>query len=76
MRFRQHQGTVVSDWLWYAIVPPIGYLLVVAAAATALRGMPITVDLFASSLALMLIAGIRNAWDMILFLVTLPRTPE
>lgn len=76
LRFRQHQGTVVSDWLWYATVPPLGYLLVVAAAATALRGMPISVNLFAGSLALMLIAGIRNAWDMIVFLVTLPRTSE
>lgn len=76
MRFRQHQGTVISDWLWYAIVPPIGYLLVIAAATMALHRMPISVNLFAASLALMLIAGIRNAWDMIVFLVTLPRTPE
>jgi len=76
LSFRQHQGTVVSDWLWYAIVPPIGYLLLVAAAATAFRAMPISVDLFAGSLALMLIAGIRNAWDMIVFFVTMPRTPE
>src|SRR5262249_27427890 len=39
VRFPQHQGTVLSDWVWYAIVPPIGYVLLLAAAATALRGV-------------------------------------
>jgi hypothetical protein len=76
LRFPQHQGTVASDWFWYAIVPPIGYLMVVAAGAAALRGMTLSVGLFAAALAVMLVAGIRNAWDMIVFFVTRPRTPE
>jgi hypothetical protein len=74
--FRQHPGTVASDWFWYATVPPIGYLLLLAAGAVALHGSALGLDLFAAGLALMLVAGIRNAWDMIVFLVTLPRTPE
>ena len=32
--------------------------------------------MFAATLALLLIAGIRNAWDMIVFLVTRPRSPS
>ena len=68
--FHQHPNTVPSDWWWYAIVPLVGYLLLLAVAATALAQMTISVGLFAAALALMLLAGIRNAWDMILFLVT------
>lgn len=70
LRFRQHDHTVRSDWFWYAILPPIAYLLFVAAAASAWHGVPISLDLFAAALALMLAAGIRNAWDIIVFFVT------
>lgn len=72
-RFRQHEHTVQSDWFWYAILPPISYLLFLAAAAMAVRGVPIGLDLFAATLALMLAAGIRNAWDIIVFFVTQAR---
>jgi hypothetical protein len=74
--FNQHSGTDHSDWFWYAIFPVIGYALLLAAAATALRGMAVSLDLLAAALAFLLVAGIRNAWDMIVFLVTMPRTPE
>jgi hypothetical protein len=76
LRFNQHPGTVRSDWFWYAIFPLIGYALLLASAATALRGLRVSVDLLAGALAFLLTAGIRNAWDMIVFLVTMPRTPE
>ena len=72
--FRQHDHTVRSDWFWYAILPPIGYLLFVAAAAAALRGAPVSAALFAAALALMLGAAIRNAWDIIVFFVTQARS--
>jgi hypothetical protein len=74
--FNQHSGTDHSDWFWYAIFPVVGYALLLAAAATALRGMPVSLDLLAAALAFLLVAGIRNAWDMIVFLVTMPRTPD
>jgi hypothetical protein len=44
-----------------------------AAAVFAMRDAVVSFDLFAAALGLLLIAGIRNAWDMILFLVTLDR---
>jgi hypothetical protein len=74
--FRQHDGTVFSDWFWYVIFPPIGYALLFAAAiaALALHAAPASLDLLAGGLGLLLIAGIRNAWDMILFFVTLDRS--
>jgi hypothetical protein len=74
--FNQHDGADRSDWFWYAIFPVIGYALLLAAAATALCGMAVSLDLLAGALAFLLVAGIRNAWDMIVFLVTIPRPPQ
>jgi hypothetical protein len=74
--FGQHNHADRSDWFWYTIFPVVGYALLLAAAATALRGMAVSLDLVAAALAFLLAAGIRNSWDMIVFLVTMPRTPE
>jgi hypothetical protein len=64
-----------GDRLWYAGGPVLGYGLMVAAGLT--LGMagdagPLGVDLLAASLALLLLAGVRNAWDIILFFVAHP----
>ena len=72
--FRQHSNTVRSDWFWYAILPLILYALLLAAAAAALYRAALSLDLFAGALAGLLVAGIRNAWDMIVFLVTRNRS--
>src|SRR6266446_7434122 len=69
--FGQHTHVDRGDWVWYTIFPVIGYALLLAAAATALRGIPASLDLLAAALAFLLVAGIRNAWDMIVFLVTM-----
>ena len=74
--FSQHNHADRSDWFWYTVFPVIGYALLLTAAVTALRGMTVSLDLFAAALAFLLAAGIRNAWDMIVFLVTMLRTPE
>jgi len=67
--FRQHPSTVASDWWWYAILPLLIYLALLASAATAWRAAPATIEAVAALLALMLVIGIRNAWDMVVFLV-------
>src|SRR5205807_6957551 len=71
--FDQHNHADRSDWFWYTICPIIGYALLLAAGATALLRMAVSLDLLAAALAFLLAAGIRNAWDMIVFLVTMPR---
>jgi len=73
--FRQHTGTDRSDWFWYAVFPLIGYLLLLAVAALAMRDVAVSFDLFAAVLISLLDAGIRNAWDMLVFLVTQSRDP-
>jgi hypothetical protein len=71
--FGEHPSVGRDDWFWYAIFPPIGYALLVAAAAAASRAVPESLVLLAAALAILLIGGIRNAWDMIVFLVTRSR---
>jgi hypothetical protein len=73
--FDQHGGTDRSDWFWYAIFPLIGYAVLVVSACLGLRDTVAGVDLFAAVVTFMLIAGIRNAWDMLVFLVTQARDP-
>ncbi len=59
----------VDDRLFYAAVPVIAYLILFAAAVATLRGASWSLDIFAAGLALLLITGTRNAWDLTLFFV-------
>lgn len=71
--FRQHGGTVLSDWFWYAIFPLVAYAVLAIAAALGLYDTVEGLDLFAAVLTALLVAGIRNGWDMLVFLVTSSR---
>lgn len=64
----------LEDRLWYAVAPAVGYgSLVIGAPMLALGKLP-TPFLLAGALALLLLAGIRNAWDMTVWIVL--RHPE
>ena len=56
-----------SDHLWYSATPLIAYLLMIVAAILVLEAAPGAVETLALALALLVISGIRNAWDLILF---------
>jgi hypothetical protein len=71
--FRQHRGTVLSDWFWYAIFPFIAYAALAIAAVFGLHDTKAGLTVFAGVMSFLLIAGIRNAWDMLVFLVTTSR---
>ena len=66
----------LSDRIWYAGVPILGYVAMAAAALMALAGTAASPDILALALALLVIAGLRNAWDLILFIVTQPKRPS
>jgi hypothetical protein len=61
------------DRVWYAALPLLGYVSVAAAAVLIPLRNTGGLEALATGLLLLLIAGIRNAWDLILFLVTQPR---
>jgi len=58
-----------EDRIWYAALPVLGYAGAAAAALLVLWGRAGGVDTLAAAMVLLLVVGIRNAWDMILFFV-------
>ena len=50
-------------------VPTVAYAIMIAAAAMALLLAPLALEVLAISIALLLVAAIRNAWDLLLFFV-------
>jgi amino acid transporter len=63
-----HYQSTREDWFWYMILPLIAQVLVIVAALM-LTGSPLPA-LYMVSLAviILLLVGIRNAWDMVTFL--------
>ena len=66
-----------EDQLWYLLAPVTGYLLMAAAAAFAFASADsrIALDVLAGSLVLLLVLGIRNAWDMTVWIAIRTPTP-
>ena len=65
-----------SDRFWYVVPPVIGYAAIAAAVVLSLLGKSGSPELVAAGMAVILIAGIRNAWDLILFLAGQVRGPS
>jgi hypothetical protein len=63
----------IVDRLFYAGIPVVGYVLVLIAASLLLIESEHGLELFAAALITLLLAGIRNAWDMTIWIVV--RTP-
>ena len=57
------------DRVWYGGVPLLGYVGIAAAAAMILTQARFSLETLAAALGLLIIASIRNAWDLIIFLV-------
>lgn len=66
-RFAAAVGLV--DRVWYALTPAAGYGLLAASSLGLLNGRMASLDLLAGGLFLLLLAGIRNAWDMTLWVM-------
>ncbi|MGH6977428.1 MAG: hypothetical protein ACREED_10420 [Stellaceae bacterium] len=57
------------DRVWYGGVPLLGYVGIVVAAAMILTHARFSLETLAAALGLLIVASIRNAWDLIIFLV-------
>jgi hypothetical protein len=64
----------LSDRLFYALLPLLGYLLALIAAVLLLMRTPASANLIAAAVLTLLLAGIRNAWDMMVWIVI--KTPS
>jgi len=57
------------DRLFYVLLPLIGYLLVLASAVLLFLASRAGADLIAVAILVLLAAGLRNAWDMMVWIV-------
>ncbi len=55
-----------SDQIWYALIPIVGYGVILASALSILLRAAPSFEALAIGALLLLVAGIRNAWDMII----------
>jgi hypothetical protein len=63
-------GTIDAiDRLWYAQLPIFSYLLIIAAGAGLYRQFTASLDLLALALITLLSIGLRNSWDMTLWII-------
>ena len=69
--WRQHHGgrpIDLDDWAWRFLVPFAGQLLLLGAGAGFLRGSVLAFVWLAVACVFLLMAGIRNAWDLALWI--------
>ena len=64
----------VADRLGYILFPGVGYLLMIGSGITLLLRADLGLDMLAATLVFLLLLGIRNAWDMTLWVML--RTPN
>ena len=70
-------GLAWEDRLFYALIPFAGYLLLLASAAFELDERPADANVLAGiAIIVLIVAGLRNAWDMTLWMTTRGTTTE
>lgn len=76
--WQQYQRHVVDlhDWAWYFLAPLVSYLLYAGAGAGVLRGNGQAPTVLAWATIVLLVAGIRNTWDMVLWFMILKDDPS
>ena len=62
-----YQSTL-EDWLWYMAFPLLAHVLLIVAAFVLPKNPSSALYIVGSAMMLLLLVGIRNAWDMVTFL--------
>ena len=58
---------VLSDWLWYTVLPLVSYTAIVVAAFVLLSQPAPAMFVIAAATMLLLFIGIHNAWDVVTY---------
>ena len=66
-RVPNYQSTL-EDWLWYMAFPLLANVLLIVAAFVLPKNPSPALYIVGSAMMLLLLVGIRNAWDMVTFL--------
>lgn len=62
-----------EDWVWFVALPIVSYSLLVAAALAIGTETPYALFVVGAATLLLIIIGIRNAWDVVLWMAARPR---
>lgn len=68
MRRVPHYQSTREDWLWYLVFPLLASVLLIAAAFVLPKNPSLALYIVGSAIMLLLLVGIRNAWDIVTFL--------
>jgi len=63
-----HYQTTLEDWTWYLLLPLSASILLIVAAFMLPKTPSLTLYIVGLAMMLLLLVGIRNAWDMVTFL--------
>ncbi len=61
---------VAEDWAWHVVLPFIAYMVLLGAALLLGTAQEVALFVMAAVVLALLFIGIRNAWDVAIFLVT------
>jgi hypothetical protein len=64
------------DRAFYVLIPLVAYVITLIAAVLLFEQAKIGAELIAAALLILLVAGLRNAWDMMLWIVIKTRSGE
>ena len=68
MRRMPHYQSTLEDWLWYVAFPFLSYVLLIVAAFVLPQNPVPALYMVGLAMMLLLLVGIRNAWDNVTFL--------
>jgi len=74
-RWRSNNLPIV-DWVFYVSLPVLAFMLLFASGIGFFLGWPLSIHGVALSVILLLVAGIRNAWDLTLWMVQQEKKSE
>jgi hypothetical protein len=75
-RHWRRNGLSKLDWIWYIALPYIGYALALVAGIGVLHDDPHAMPAIAATLLFLLVIGIRNAWDLAIWMPQQERNPD
>jgi membrane protein implicated in regulation of membrane protease activity len=58
----------LEDWIWFTILPFLAYVAILGGAVLLLTIPVDALFAFAAGVMLMIVLGIRNAWDVVTFI--------
>ena len=66
---RRRRDLDVIDKIWYSGIPMLAYALMIASVAIGALRIHGSLEVLACAFSLLMVSGIRNAWDLIIFFV-------